>query len=435
MNTLATFVAVYGYCQDGVHLPLTGGILTGPLNINTLGYPLIDLSINSSNYFRLVYDNPNDKLLFQKSGNTVLGIGGNGRLYGTYGSFAGNVGINSLNDSRIYMQNSTPGTGRNWNLVSDTDATYKIGIYGSGDYLTINSNGNTSLSGALTGTSATFDGRVYGTTTASSSDFNSGGLIAYGSGTTASYTQIGYDAEGNFGWITPLTTGIAYRNLILTPHGGNVGIGTTTPDIGNSGEKILTLQGSSVRSTIQLANTSTGINGIAGSLKAYNNATFLGSVDMFADGATNSGGFQFYTVNSGNNVAALRIASTGNVSIGTTDALGYKLAVAGNVIAESVKVALQDNWPDYVFKKQYILPSLQEVEKFVQLNNHLPDMPSEAEVKNQGINLGQMDGRLLKKIEELTLYMIDFKKEMDLLKQKNQELEEEVAKLKADKGK
>ncbi|MBC8054295.1 MAG: hypothetical protein H7Y13_14635 [Sphingobacteriaceae bacterium] len=129
----------------------------------------------------------------------------------------------------------------------------------------------------------------------------------------------------------------------------------------------------------------------------------------------------------------MRIDKNGSVSIGTTNPQGYKLAVAGNVIAESVKVALQGTWPDYVFKSGHKLSSLQEVEKYVQENNHLPEMPSEAEVKKDGIDLGQMDAKLLKKIEELTLYMIDFKKEMDVIKAENQTLKKEVAQLKTDK--
>ena len=61
---------------------------------------------------------------------------------------------------------------------------------------------------------------------------------------------------------------------------------------------------------------------------------------------------------------------TGNVSIGTSDSKGYKLAVAGNMIAEEIKVKLQGNWPDYVFAKGYQLPSLAEVEQFIKTNKH-----------------------------------------------------------------
>ena len=106
----------------------------------------------------------------------------------------------------------------------------------------------------------------------------------------------------------------------------------------------------------------------------------------------------------------------GDVSIGIRDSKGYKLAVAGNMIAESVKVKLQGTWPDYVFAKDYELPSLEETEKSIQQNGHLPEIPSAAEVKDKGINIGEMNAILLKKIEELTLYVIDLKKENEARK-------------------
>lgn len=113
----------------------------------------------------------------------------------------------------------------------------------------------------------------------------------------------------------------------------------------------------------------------------------------------------------------------GNVSIGTTDPKGYKLAVAGNMIAESIKVKLQGAWPDYVFHDQYMLPSLNQVENFIKLNKHLPEIPSEAEIQKNGQDLGEMNSKLLKKVEELTLYLINQQKEIEVLKQKVTKLE------------
>jgi len=100
-------------------------------------------------------------------------------------------------------------------------------------------------------------------------------------------------------------------------------------------------------------------------------------------------------------------AGNSNVGIGTTDTKGYKLAVAGNMIAESVKVSLQANWPDYVFAKEYPLPTLQETEKHIKEKGHLPGIPSAAEAKANGIDLGVMNAKLLQKIEELTLHLIE----------------------------
>ncbi|WP_199119357.1 hypothetical protein [Pedobacter sp. ASV28] len=118
-----------------------------------------------------------------------------------------------------------------------------------------------------------------------------------------------------------------------------------------------------------------------------------------------------YMHRSGDEEIAGNKSFSGNISIGTTDSKGYKLAIAGNMIAEEIKVKLQGTWPDYVFHKDYQLPSLTELEQFIGENNHLPGVPSEKEVKEAGnISLGEMNKILLKKIEELTLYVIEQQK-------------------------
>lgn len=103
----------------------------------------------------------------------------------------------------------------------------------------------------------------------------------------------------------------------------------------------------------------------------------------------------------------------GNVAIGTNDAKGYKLAVNGPAIFTEAKVKLNSNWPDYVFHKAYKLPSLREVEAFIKLHNHLPGVPSANEVGDKGLDLGSNQAALLKKIEELTLYVIDLNKRLE----------------------
>jgi len=108
----------------------------------------------------------------------------------------------------------------------------------------------------------------------------------------------------------------------------------------------------------------------------------------------------------------------GNIGIGTADPKGYKLAVAGNMIAESVKVKLKAAWPDFVFAKSYALPTLKETESHIKEKGHLPGIPSAAEVEANGIDLGNMDAKLLQKIEELTLHLIRQEKEIQELKQK-----------------
>ncbi|SMC75222.1 hypothetical protein [Pedobacter africanus] len=108
----------------------------------------------------------------------------------------------------------------------------------------------------------------------------------------------------------------------------------------------------------------------------------------------------------------------GNVGIGTTDPRGYKLAVNGKVRAQEIKVEASP-WPDYVFAKDYELPTLQETEKHIKDKGHLPGIPSAAEVKANGVDLGEMNAKLLQKIEELTLHLIEMKKTSDLQNDKH----------------
>ena len=110
----------------------------------------------------------------------------------------------------------------------------------------------------------------------------------------------------------------------------------------------------------------------------------------------------------------------GNVGLGTSNPLGWRLAVNGQIRAKEIKV--ETGWADFVFKKDYYLPPLTEVESFIRENGHLKDIPSAEEVEKNGVMLGEMNSKLLQKIEELTLYMIEFNKELTRLKEENEEL-------------
>lgn len=93
-------------------------------------------------------------------------------------------------------------------------------------------------------------------------------------------------------------------------------------------------------------------------------------------------------------------------------ATGYQVSVDGDIIAEEVMVQNSSSWPDYVFGKDYILMPLNELEASIQKNKHLPNVPSAAVIEKDGIALGDMNKRLLEKIEELTLYIIDLNKKV-----------------------
>ncbi len=121
--------------------------------------------------------------------------------------------------------------------------------------------------------------------------------------------------------------------------------------------------------------------------------------------------------------------NSGSVGIGTTTPGTYKLAVNGHIRAKEIVVE-QANWPDYVFSDEHTLPSLEEVEKHIEENGHLINIPSAGEVHLNGIEVGEMNRLLLEKIEELTLYILAQDKMNKTLKTGLSELQNEVNLLK-----
>lgn len=108
------------------------------------------------------------------------------------------------------------------------------------------------------------------------------------------------------------------------------------------------------------------------------------------------------------------VSITDKVGIGCENTVeGYALAVKGGLISTRVSVMDIDEWPDYVFGSDYECMSLYELEKYIGLNHHLPEVPSAEEVSEQGIDLGEMNAILLQKVEELTLHVIELQKQID----------------------
>ena len=136
----------------------------------------------------------------------------------------------------------------------------------------------------------------------------------------------------------------------------------------------------------------------------------------------------------GNFISTLHVNNNGNVGIGTINP-DSKLSVNGNIHTKEVKVDLI-GWSDFVFDKNYQLPSLIEVENHIKEKGHLKDIPSAEEVAKNGILLGEMDSKLLQKIEELTLYTIAQEKRLneqettiEKLKNENQDLKLVLARI------
>ena len=147
----------------------------------------------------------------------------------------------------------------------------------------------------------------------------------------------------------------------------------------------------------------------------------------------NSGDFYVYSATSG--TMPLIVEKDGNITlagksgfvgIGTEDTKGFKLGVNGKVVATEVKVATYSNWADFIFKNDYNLPTLADVENHIKEKGHLKDIPSAEEVKKNGFFLGEMDAKLLQKIEELTLYTIAQEKEIKKERTENRKQQIEI---------
>jgi hypothetical protein len=114
--------------------------------------------------------------------------------------------------------------------------------------------------------------------------------------------------------------------------------------------------------------------------------------------------------------AVHRKAAIGVVNMNERPPSDYMLVVGGKILAEEVRIKLIKEWSDYVFAPNYRLTGLPDIEAFIQTHHHLPDIPTEAEVGADGVGLGEMQVKLLCKIEELTLYLIEQHKTIETLK-------------------
>lgn len=200
-----------------------------------------------------------------------------------------------------------------------------------------------------------------------------------------------------------VTTGnaIGYERMRIATN-GDVGIGTTSPDA-----RLTVDGGDNTAISVKrngVANAYLGDPGStdAGSLILYDSS---GSVSVLMHGASNGSSY---------------FNTSGNFGIGTTT-LTHKLTVAGTVRATSF-ISDTTTYADFVFKPGYKLAPLSEVEAAIQKNGHLPDIPSEAEAKARGVDLGEMQVKLLQKVEELTLYLVAHEKELQRLRSDTQSL-------------
>jgi hypothetical protein len=217
------------------------------------------------------------------------------------------------------------------------------------------------------------------------------------------------------------------QNRFRINHNGNVGIGGTPQiklDVGNFRNGGLTNQvvfrlrntiaqnsSSGWGSAIEFFNMSNNIESIAlneGGAKIISEASEYGWAHNLKFRVVKNNNYSNQT-----GIDALVINTAGNVGIGTTDPGSFKLAVNGKIWTQEVNVTMTNPGPDYVFEKEYDLLSLSELETYINQNKHLPEVPSAKEMEAEGLNLKEMNLLLLKKVEELTLHLIEMKKQLD----------------------
>ena len=263
--------------------------------------------------------------------------------------------------------------------------------------------------------------------------------IQYTSGAPGLGKVLTSDASGNATWQTPSGgiggTGITNRLTkwinsttvgaagVTETAAGSVGIGTVTPNSQLSVRKAITVGGTAIN------DIESGRLNFNENINSYTDTTYCG-VGFHYNGATNVLKLEGGCSSKSDIMSWAR--SGGKVTIGTVASTpgSYRLYVQDGILTERVKVAVEGsgNWADYVFAPDYNLMPLEEVDQFIQKNKHLPNVPSAEKMAETGIDVATMDAKLMEKIEELTLYMIDMKKEIKNLKAQNETLKANLKK-------
>lgn len=215
---------------------------------------------------------------------------------------------------------------------------------------------------------------------------------------------------------TSNTTQAIYRSG-NTSTTGSVGVGMTSP-----GSKLQVSGNAAIGYSSGTAGPSNGLavsgNVGIGTTSPASKLDVNGDINASGGQISTSYGFFCMAMHGGNAATFMGPVSLGNTGI-CTEPGTEALEVGGNIKCNAVKI---NNWtieaPDYVFEKDYKLPSLNAVEKHITTEKHLPGVPSAAEMKKNGVDLSQMNMTLLQKVEELTLYVIEQNKKIDALEKK-----------------
>jgi len=376
-----------------IDIPTVAGTPSG-IGSGGIGYNAwIGYAGNTNQWFMnsalgdICYRNTAGRLLFGNDGtkSAAVAISNN------------NVGIGVMLPTKILqVYKSDANTNLSLSNTSALELWNPIGSTNTGSQINFRSDACTGNAGI---------GAVIGYLNRSSSTSGSNGNLVFGVKSSASATSV--------------------NQAMTIQSDGNVGIGTTNPnaklDVGSgiiSGANVGGLAVTGYNIDPYSTNHLLPFQNSGKLILGWNYSGGRGEQSIIANSSPAlAGGFSFYNYPYNSSVAThlMTISGNGKVGIGTStpDSL---LTVKGGIHARSVVVDLTGPLADYVFDTNYKLMPLSEVEQFVNTNKHLPSIPTATEVQTNGMNMGDMQNKMLQKIEELTLYVIQQQKEIDALK-------------------
>jgi len=406
----------------------TWGSIAGTLSAQT------DLQTALNGKQTTLVSGTNIKTIF---GNSILGSGNLSTFYGSTGtgvnavSLSTNATVNAHNSAAIGGQNTIIASGAVGSVALGADGH----IYGSAMYGFVANDANEVW--GESGAALNFGNDNFVSYGFVAGNDNVLGGLSPGAGTGNQYASswmIGSQNRATGNRNGTLGTGLkntANESILI-------GFGGTTQMVLNETRAIAMGANSDVPTFIVHQANGAGTYGQTeaagtlkvGSISVDNTETKLvtwNSTDKvleWRDASTLGGGGTNFWTQAGSDIYN---NTSGNVGIGTTNTQGYRLAVNGDAIFTKVKVKQYNTWPDYVFHPPYKLMPLIDLEKYIQKNKHLPDVPSAKEVEDNGLDLGDTQAIMLKKIEELTLYIIEINKKVEKLSEENAELKKKLA--------
>lgn len=375
-----------------------------------------------------------------------------------------NMNTNTISDK------SVAGTDGDWTIVGNAGTNPTSNFIGTTDNVDLVFKVNGAKSGTIDANGSTLFGLAsgfnYNTATSATFDENSGfgayTLFSNTSGTGIKNTAVGaqsmrYNTTGTYntalGRYTLRNNTSGSRNIAI---GGDAIASNTTGDDNVAlgfGSLYFNVAGTgNMGIGSQSLNKVTGSNNVAIGYQAGFSATGSGNIFLGTQaGYSEAGSQKLYIANSNTasplikgefdnknlkiNLGATKSTTVGFLAVGnfeTTFAMptnnSYRLIVQDGIITEKIKVAVKGSgdWADYVFEPSYKLMPLGKVEAFIKENKHLPNVPSAEDMSKNGLDVTQTSAKLMEKIEELTLYLIDINKQVEQLKKENEELKKNL---------